>query len=530
MQKEYTELTDKLLDDNLTIYFDTEKDKVYIVQSVDGKIKEDIVHDFKKTSIQKGHLMHEITDETRKKVLKIYNLKDKHRYEVISMEENNIKDLEPDTYQPYFTLATMISLIIFLSGEPITQYSFTDFFSICAASCVCAYAMYLFVNLVKRRRLKALLVTKEKLDEYEKTKQTRKYGCAFKGYLIILAITFIIISIHLYIFSSQIEISQNSFSFFLWLYFPFWFCSTIFIIYMGVYLMSLFESESAGCIYFLLILALPIYFYNLNSDMKEDYYFHTKKQLAESPINFPENIMNTDGQAFIDAARNYGNSEQRCFYFDLQWSIRHSKDQMEKEKYQLLEKRFLQSNSRLHTQQILAYKLHEALLADTSRDSILHYFKELHPGNIYNTDIYFERISRTINLVTATPKQERNIASGSSSGKRRHGLDPRPLSQAIVNSTCFSMDEKIIMIEYIINCFMELATYNRCPETVIQEFKTKVFDEAESNYHISEIEESSRSGSSYIEEKINELMKQMRESNPNWVAIYTPKNWKEFSL
>ena len=86
------------------------------------------------------------------------------------------------------------------------------------------------------------------------------------------------------------------------------------------------------------------------------------------------------------------------------------------------------------------------------------------------------------------------------------------------------------MIEYIINCFMELATYNRCPETVIQEFKTKVFDEAESNYHISEIEESSRSGSSYIEEKINELMKQMRESNPNWVAIYTPKNWKEFSL
>lgn len=530
MQKEYTELTDKLVDDNLTIYFDTEKDKVYIVQSVDGKIKEDIVHDFKKTSVEKGELLHQITDETRQKILKVYNLKGNHRYEVVSKEEDKIKDLEPDTYQPYFVLATMIGFNIFLSGEPITQYSFTELILFVAISSLCTYAIYKFINSVKRKRLVTILGTKEKLNEYDrKQKSTNKSGCFFKGYLYILLFTLIIVGIHLYIFYSHIEMSSTVFMFFLFLYIPYFICFALFITYMYLYFISFAKHGLGGCTIIFVFIAGLVHIVNIGSNMQEDYYFHTKKQLAESPINFPENIMNTDGQAFIDAARNYGNSEQRCFYFDLQWSIRHSKDQMEKEKYQLLEKRFLQSNSRLHTQQILAYKLHEALLADASRDSILHYFKKLHPGNIYNTDIYFKRISRTINLVTATPEQERKMAS-STKTIRRHGFDPRPLSQAIVNSTCFNMDEKTIMIEYIINCFMELATYNRCPETVIQEFKTKVFDEAESDYHISEIEESSRSGSSYIEEKINELMKQMRESNPDWYTNYTPKNWEEFSF
>lgn len=321
--------------------------------------------------------------------------------------------------------------------------------------------------------------------------------------------------------------SLNTFRFFTWSYLPFGICCILFIPFMCVRLMP---SKLLGGGGLLILLGVLIYFVKLTSDMQEDYYFHTKKQLAESPFNFPENIMNTDGQAFIDATRNYGNSEQRCFYFDLQWSIRHSKNQIEKEKYQLLEKRFLQSNSRLHTQQILAYKLHEALLADTSRDSILHYFKELHPGNIYNTDIYFERISRTINLVTATPEQERNMATGSRVGKRRHGFDPRPLSQAIVNSTCFNMDEKTEMIEYIIKCYMELARHNNCPGTYIQDYRTRIFDDSEGDYHISNVKNSDYSGSSYIEEKINELMKQTQKSNPNWTANYSPKNWEEFSF
>lgn len=289
------------------------------------------------------------------------------------------------------------------------------------------------------------------------------------------------------------------------------------------------KQSISGCTIIFVFIAALVHIVNISENMEEDYYFHTKKQLAESPFNFPENIMNTDGQAFIDATRNYGNSEQRCFYFDLQWSIRHSKDQIEKEKYQLLEKRFLQSNSRLHTQQILAYKLHEALLADTSRDSILHYFKELHPGNIYNTDIYFERISQTINLVTATPKQERRMAS-STKTIRRHGFNPRPLSQAIVNSTCFNMDEKTEMIAYIVKCYMELARHNNCPENYIQDCKTKIFDDSYSDYHISNVKNSDYSGSSYIEEKINELMKQARKSNPNWTANYSSENWEEFSF
>ncbi len=261
------------------------------------------------------------------------------------------------------------------------------------------------------------------------------------------------------------------------------------------------------------------------------HYYRCKEVLAEAPFKFPENIMNTNGEAFSDAVRNYGNSEQRCFYFDLQWSIRHSKSQEEKEKYQALEERFLQSGSSLHPQQILAYNLHEALLAD-SRDSIMYYFKELHPGNIYNIRIYFTRISKTRKLVTATEEQEYDMASGNvnpGTGARRYGLSPRPLTQAIVNSTCFSMDEKTKMIAYIARCFMELARYNKCPKSYIQDFNSKIFVKSNYSYHISHID-STWSGSSYIEDMIYELIEQMQESNESWVAVYTPENWTNFSL
>ena len=529
MQKEYLNLADKLVDDNLTIYFDTENDKVYIVQSVDGQIKEDIIHDFKKTSVEKGSFTHRIVDENRKKVLKVYNIKDMLHYEVISMEEEKIKEVEPDTYQPYFVLATMISLIIFLSGEPITQYTFTEFLFFNVISCFCTYGLYRLVNASKRKKLEKLLGSKEKLHEYDKKqKSTTTYGCLFTGYMGVLLITYIIIYIHIYIFNNQ-EMSLNTFRFFIWLYLPFGICCILFI--PGMYIMTFASSNLFGCGGILvLFLGTLSYFVKLTSDMQVDYYFHTKRQLTETPFHFPDNIMNSSGEVFIDAAHNYGNTKQRCFYFDLQWSIRHSKNQGEREKYQSLEKRFLQSENRSHDHQILAYKLHEALLADASRDSILHYFKELHPGNIYNTDIYFERISRTINLVTATPEQEREIASGSRNGGRRYGFGPRPLSQAIVNSSCFNMDEKIIMIEYLINCYMELAIHNKCPENYIQEFKTEIFDKTKGDYHISNVKDSAWCGTSYIEDKINQLMQQMKKSNPNWYTIYTPENWEEFSL
>ncbi|MBO5679012.1 MAG: hypothetical protein J6S11_03525 [Bacteroidaceae bacterium] len=261
------------------------------------------------------------------------------------------------------------------------------------------------------------------------------------------------------------------------------------------------------------------------------HYYRCKDVLTEVPFKFTKDIWTTNGEAFSEAIRDYEKSEQRCFYFDLQWSIRHSKSQKEKKTHQILNKRFLQSKSSLHPQQILAYNLHEALLAD-SRDSILYYFKELHPGNIYNTDIYFERISKTRKLVTATKEQERDMASGNlkpGTGARRHGLSPRPLSQAIVNSTCFSMKEKTKMVTYIVKCFMELAKYNRCPEIYIQDFKTEIFVKSEYAYHISRIE-SEWAGSSYIEDLKNQLMEQMRESNEYWVGIYTPENWTQFSF
>ena len=260
-------------------------------------------------------------------------------------------------------------------------------------------------------------------------------------------------------------------------------------------------------------------------------YYRCKEVLAEVPFNFPENIMNTDGEAFNDAVFNYDNSEQRCFYFDLQWSIRHSRSQEEKEKYQALEKRFKQSGSSLCSQEILAYNLHEALLAD-SRDSIMYYFKELHPGNIYNIRIDFRRISKTRKLVTATEGQEYDMAGGNlnpGTGARRYGLSPRPLTQAIVNSTCFSEDEKTKMITYIVKCVMELARYNKCPENYIRDFKTDIFVKSNYSYHISNIHRV-WSGSSYIEDKINELMRQMRESNDSYNCNYTPENWTKFSF
>lgn len=286
------------------------------------------------------------------------------------------------------------------------------------------------------------------------------------------------------------------------------------------------------------IIALPLVFItifgfvHLSGMYQRLLYYHCKEVLAEVPFNFPENIMKTNGEALYEAIFNYGNSERRCFYFDLQWSIRHSKSQEEKEKYQALEKRFLQSKGGgLYTQQILAYNLHEALLAD-SRDSILYYFKELHPGNIYNTNIYFTRISRTRKLVTATEEQEYDMASGNvnpGTGARRYGLSSRPLTQAIVNSTCFSMEEKTKMITYVVECFMDLAKYNKCPESHIRDFRTKIFVESNKSYHISHIK-STWSGSSYIEDLKNQLMDQMRESNDGWIAIYTPENWEQFSF
>ncbi len=286
------------------------------------------------------------------------------------------------------------------------------------------------------------------------------------------------------------------------------------------------------------IIALPLViiamfgFVHLGGMYQRLLYYRCKEVLAEVPFNFPENIMNTNGEALNEAIFNYGNSEQRCFYFDLQWSICHSKGQEEKEKYQALEKRFLQSEGGgLHPQQILAYNLHEALLAD-SRDSILYYFKELHPGNIYNTNIYFTRISRTRKLVTATEEQEYDMASGNvqpGTGARRYGLSPRPLSQAIVNSTCFSMEEKTKMITYIVKCYMELAEYNKCPENYIRDFYSKIFVESNKTYHISYIH-GVWTGSSSIEDKISELKEQMRESNDDWIAIYTPENWTQFSF
>ena len=276
---------------------------------------------------------------------------------------------------------------------------------------------------------------------------------------------------------------------------------------------------------------LVISFMELSGMYQRLLYYRCKEVLAEVPFNFPENIMNTSGEAFSEAIHIYGNSEQRCFYFDLQWSIRHSKSQEEKEKYQALEKRFLQSGSCFLPQQILAYNLHEALLAD-SRDSILYYFKELHPGNIYNTNIYFTRISRTRKLVTATEEQEYDMASGNvqpGTGARRYGLSPRPLSQAVVNATCFSMEEKTKMITYIVKCYMELAEYNKCPENYIRDFYSKIFVESNKTYHISYIH-GVWTGSSSIEDKISELKEQMRESNDDWIAIYTPENWTQFSF
>lgn len=260
------------------------------------------------------------------------------------------------------------------------------------------------------------------------------------------------------------------------------------------------------------------------------YYYRCKGVLAEVPFNFPENITSTNGEAFIEAIFNYEDPEQRCFYFDLQWSIRHSKSKEEKERFQALETRFLQLESAWHPQQILAYNLHEALLAD-SRDSILHYFKELHPGNIYNTRAHFTRISKTRKLITATEGQEYNMACGINpgAGARRYFFSPRPLTQAIVNSTCFSKDEKTKMVAYIVRCFMGLAKYNNCPENYIRDFNSKIFVESNSEYHISHIK-STWAGSSYIEDKINELMRQMRESNESWIGIYTPENWTQFSF
>lgn len=260
------------------------------------------------------------------------------------------------------------------------------------------------------------------------------------------------------------------------------------------------------------------------------HYYRCKGVLAEVPFNFPENITSTNGEAFIEAIFNYEDPEQRCFYFDLQWSIRHSKSKEEKERFQALETRFLQLESAWHPQQILAYNLHEALLAD-SRDSILHYFKELHPGNIYNTRAHFTRISKTRKLITATEGQEYDMACGINpgAGARRYFFSPRPLTQAIVNSTCFSKDEKTKMVAYIVRCFMGLAKYNNCPENYIRDFNSKIFVESNSEYHISHIK-STWAGSSYIEDKINELMRQMRESNESWIGIYTPENWTPFSF
>lgn len=324
--------------------------------------------------------------------------------------------------------------------------------------------------------------------------------------------------------------SLINFDFFSFLYIPFALCFTLITIYMYVHFVSLMKRSLPGCIVLIVVMAPIIYEVNIVSNMKEDYYFHTKTQLPKAPIVFPEYIRSSNTEKFTDAISKYGNAMQRCFYFDLQWSIRYSSSQKEKEKYQALERVFLQSKSRLHAQQILAYKLHEVLLADSSRDSILHYFKELHPGNIYNTDIYFERISKTINLVTATLEQEHKIVTNNKIGGRRYGLSPRTLSQAIVNSTCFTMDEKTEMIEYIIKCYMELALYNNCPKNYLQDYKTKIFDDSDSDYHISQIKDSAWSGSSYIEEKISQLMTQMRESNPNWSANYNPKNWEIFTF